>query len=166
MRKRNSRIYLTSVISFVFIVSCNYTKNISKGDALYTGATVKIKDSTLSKKEKNKVLDLTEHLPRPKPNSKLLGIPIKLGLYNLAGDPNKKGFIRKFLRKFGEPPVLLSSVNLEFNNKVLRNFLENIGYFRADASGDTIVKNKKAHATYTVEPGQVYTINEVNFVTD
>ena len=49
-----------------------------KGDALYTGATIKVKDSTLSKKEKNKVVDFTEHLPRPKPNSKFLGIPFKL----------------------------------------------------------------------------------------
>ena len=41
-----------------------------------------------------------------------------------------------------------------------------MGYFRTEASGDTIVKKKKAHATYTLEPGPVYTIKEVNFVTD
>jgi len=147
-------------------MSCNYTKLVPKGDALYTGATVKVTDSTLSKKQKHKVVELTEHLPRPKPNSKFLGIPIKLALFNLAGDPKKKGFIRKFLRKFGEPPVLLSNVSLEYNAKVLRNYLENIGYFRSDASGDTVVKNKKAHATYSLEAGPLYTINEVNFVTD
>jgi len=154
-------IFLTVILS-----SCNLTKNVPKGDALYTGATIKVKDSTLSKKVKNKIGDLTEHLPRPKPNSKFLGIPIKLALYNLAGDPGKKGFIRKFLRKLGEPPVLLSSLSLEYNVKVLRNYLENVGYFRTDASGDTIVKKKKAHATYTLEPGPLYTIKEVNFVTD
>src|SRR3978361_1068749 len=108
-----------------------------KGAAVYTGATIKVNDSTLSKKEKNKVVDFTEHLPRPKPNSKFLGIPIKLHIYNLAGDPKKKGFIRKLLRKFGEPPVLLSNVNLAYNTKILRNYLENIGYFRSDAAGDT-----------------------------
>jgi outer membrane protein insertion porin family len=158
--------YFISVVALLAI-SCNLTKNVPKGDALYTGATIKVKDSTLSKKEKNKVVDFTEHLPRPKPNSKFLGIPFKLILYNLSGDPKKKkGFIRKFFRNLGEPPVLLSSVNLEYNVKVLKNSLENIGYFRTDASGDTTVKNKKAHATYTLEPGRVYTINEVNFVTD
>ncbi len=166
MRTSNSQNLFILLISLVFIVSCNYTKNIPKGDALYTGASIKVDDSSLSKQEKNTVVDLTEHLPRPKPNSKILGIPIKLGIYNLAGDPNKKGFIRKLLRKFGEPPVLLSSVNLEYNNKLLINFLENVGYFRADVAGDTIVKKKTAHATYTLAPGHVYTINEVNFVTD
>ncbi|MEO8765103.1 MAG: BamA/TamA family outer membrane protein [Ginsengibacter sp.] len=158
--------YCTTVVAFVILSSCNLTKFVPKDDALYTGASVKVKDSTLSKKEKNKVLDYTEHLPRPKPNSKFLGIPFKLGLYNLAGDPKKKGFIRKFFRKIGEPPVLLSSVNLDYNVKVLRNSLENIGYFRTDAGGDTIVKKKKATAIYTLEPGPQYTINEINFVTD
>lgn len=167
MSRSNSRIvYFISCILFVFIASCNYTKNIPKGDALYTGATVKVQDSTLTKKQKSNVMAVVSPLPRPKPNSKLLGIPIKLGIYNLAGDTSKKGFIRRFLRKFGEPPVLLSSVNLEYNNKVLANYLENVGYFKAASAADTVVKNKKAHATYTVEPGPEYTINEVNFVTD
>jgi len=39
----------------IFISSCNTTKLVPKGDALYTGATIKVEDSTLSKKEKNKV---------------------------------------------------------------------------------------------------------------
>lgn len=167
MKKSFRRIiYFTSVIINLFFVSCNPTKLVPKGDALYTGAKVKVTDSTLSKKEKNKVIDFTEHLPRPKPNFKFLGLPIKLFFYNLAGDPKKKGFIRKFIRKLGEPPVLLSSVNLDYNTKVLKSYLENVGYFHADANGDTTVKNKKASATYTLEPGALYTINEVKFVTD
>jgi outer membrane protein insertion porin family len=166
MRHSNRGVIFIGVTFFIFIASCNYTRNIPKGDALYTGATIKVDDSTLNKKEKNKIGDLTEHLPRPKPNSKLFGIPIKLGIYNMAGDTSKKGFIRKFLRKFGEPPVLLSSVSLQYNSRVLKNFLENIGYFRSDATGDTTVKRKKGHATYTLEAGHPYTIKDVNFVTD
>ena len=128
MKKSFKRIiYFAGIIINLFFVSCNSTKLVPKGDALYTGAKVKVKDSTLSKKEKNKVIDFTEHLPRPKPNFKFLGIPIKLFFYNLAGDPKKKGFIRKFVRKLGEPPVLLSSVNLDYNVKVLKSYLENVG---------------------------------------
>ena len=165
--ERFSRIRQLSGISIIIlIVSCNYTKHIPKGDALYTGATVKIIDSTLSKKEKNKIIDMTEHLPRPNPNSKFLGIPFKLALYNLGGDPAKGGGIRKFFRNLGQPPVLLSSVSLDYNVKVMRNYLENIGHFHADASGDTTVKMKKAHATYTLEPGPIYTIKDISFIMD
>ncbi len=166
MRNSNSGFIFCVLIIASFIISCNATKLVPKGDALYTGAAIKVTDSTLSKKEKNKVIEFTENLPRPKPNSKILGIPFKLLIYNLAGDPKKKGFIRKILRKFGEPPVLLSSVNLAYNTKVLKSNLFNVGYFRSDAAGDTTVKSKKAHATYSIEAGPVYTINNVNFVTD
>ncbi|MEO6682279.1 MAG: BamA/TamA family outer membrane protein [Ginsengibacter sp.] len=151
--------------TFIFI-SCNLTKHVPKDDALYTGATIKIEDSTISKKEQKRVKEKTEDLPRPKPNAKFLGIPFKLVLYNLGGDPEKGGFIRKFFRKAGEPPVLLSSVRLNYNVDVLRNFQENIGYFNARASGDTIVKKRKGHAYYTLTPGHAYTINEVMFDVD
>jgi outer membrane protein assembly factor BamA len=62
--------------------------------------------------------------------------------------------------------VLLSSVNLDYNVKILQNFLQNIGYFQAEASGDTIVKKKKGHAYYTLTPGPQYTIKGVIFDTD
>jgi len=139
---------------------------VPKGDALYTGATIKVKDSTLTKKQKHKVVETTENLPQPKPNSRFFGIPFKLIFYNMAGDTSKHGFIRKFLRKMGRPPVLLSSVRLDYNVKLLENYLENLGYFHATASADTIVKHRKGHAYYTVTPGQVYTIKNVTFETD
>jgi outer membrane protein insertion porin family len=164
MRNRKAIYFFT--IGMIFFASCNTTKLVPKGDALYTGATIKVKDSTLSKKEQKKIVELTENIPRPLPNSKFLGIPLKLNLYNLAGDTSKHNFIRKFLRKTGQPPVLLSSVNLKYNVKLLQNYLENLGYFHAEAEGDTIVKKRKGHAYYTLNPGPQYTINEVNFETD
>jgi outer membrane protein insertion porin family len=164
MRNRKAIYFFT--IGMIFFASCNTTKLVPKGDALYTGATIKVKDSTLSKQEQKKIVELTENIPRPLPNSKFLGIPLKLNLYNLAGDTSKHNFIRKFLRKTGQPPVLLSSVNLKYNVKLLQNYLENLGYFHAEAEGDTIVKKRKGHAYYTLNPGPQYTINEVNFETD
>ena len=152
--------------SVLLLASCNLTKHVPEGDALYTGATIKVKDSTLSKKEKKSVKEKTEGLPRPKPNSKFLGIPFKLILYNMGGDPSKGGFIRKFFRKIGQPPVLASTVRIDYNVDLLRNFQENIGYFHARVTGDTVVKKKKAHAYYTLTPGHAYTISEVYFDVD
>ena len=154
------------IVSILVFSACNVTKLVPKGDALYTGATVKVKDSTLSKKEKKKVKEAAENLPQPKPNGRFFGIPFKLILYNMAGDTSKHSFIRKFLRKIGAPPVLLSSVNLDYNVKLLTNYLQNLGYFKTEASGDTIVKHKKGHAYYTVTPGEAYTIKDVTFEMD
>lgn len=150
----------------IFALSCNTTKLVPKGDALYTGASVKVKDSTLSKKQKKNIIALASEIPQPKPNSKFLGIPVKLLIYNLAGDTSKHNFIRKFLRKTGQPPVLLSRVNLDYNVKTLQNFMDNRGYFQVETRADTIVKKRKGHAFYTINPGPVYSIKEVNFETD
>ncbi len=68
--------------------------------------------------------------------------------------------------KFGEPPVLASQVDLERNELVLQSDLENQGFFKAQASGDTVIKNKKAVAHYTITPGNQYSIDSVIFETD
>ncbi len=155
----------TLFVLLIFVSSCSNTRNLPPGDALYTGASVKIIDKNISSKMKKNLQDDLKKLTRPKPNSKLLGIRFKLTFFNLAGNPNKKGFIRKFFRKLGEPPVLLSDLNLENNVKILKNNLENKGYFHAAASGDTIVKNK-ARAIYSVEAGPIYTIKNLQFPRD
>lgn len=153
------------LILIISVASCSNTRHLPPGDALYTGASVTIKDNISAKIKKSLKEDLTA-LTRPKPNSKFLGMRLKLSFFNMSGDPNKGGFIRKFFRNIGEPPVLLSDLNLENNSKVLRNYLENKGYFHAAVSGDTTVKNKKAHATYTVQAGTLYTIKDIVFPHD
>ena len=155
---------LSAIIFSLFIVfGCNNTRHIPKGDALYTGATIKLSGTRTTTRQKKALLEDLKGLTRPKPNSKILGMRIKLSLYNLAGDTSKKGFFRKFLRNLGEPPVLLSSLNLEKNVEILQNHLENTGYFAGDVKGDTTVRRKKAHATYEATSGPQYTINTVSF---
>jgi len=137
---------------------------VPAGDALYTGHSLELKNST-APKSYNKVLksDL-QALIRPRPNSKILGIRFKLWLYNIAG--KKDNFINKFLRKSGEPPVLASSVNLERNIQLLTNTLENKGFFHAKVTGDTTLKGKKGSAQYVADAGIQYKINNVSFPDD
>src|SRR6476661_797237 len=154
----------TFVLSLVLLFACNNTRHIPKGDALYTGAKIKLSGTRTTVKQKKVLQEDLLGLTRPKPNSKVLGMRIKLSLYNLAGDTSKKGFIRKFLRNLGEPPVLLSSLNLEKNEQILQNHLENTGYFAGTVKGDTIVRRKRARAEYKASSGPQYTIDKVTFV--
>jgi len=153
---------------FIFFLpvffACNNTRHIPKGDALFTGSRVKLNGSGFTAKERKVLLTDLEGLTRPKPNTKILGMRVSLSIYNLAGDTSKKGFFRKFLRRMGQPPVLLSSLNLEKNVEILDNHLENTGYFRGDVKGDTIVRRKRATAIYKTSSGPQYTINEVHFI--
>ncbi len=126
------------------------------GDALYLGASIKFDSSGLRAGERKELREDLASITRPRPNARILGIPFKLLMNN----------IKPLRKKMGEPPVLLSSLNLEHNEKVLQSSLENRGYFIASVWGDTTVKRKKARAVYTVRPGPQYHIGEVYFSED
>lgn len=152
-----------SPLFFLIAVSCSSTKNIPAGDALYTGAKVKI-DGPVRKKQKKALRIELESLIRPKPNRRVLGMPVKLWIYNAIGKPKKEtSLLGKLKYNTGEAPVLLSQLNLDFNRDVLKSNLENQGFFNSVVAGDTIVKGKKASAVFTVETGDQYTINAVYF---
>ena len=156
--------YIAAMVTVLLGAGCSSTKNIPENDALYTGATIKMKSSEAGSKETKIIKEDLEGLTRPKPNSKLFGIPFKLRIYNLAGKGNKG--LNKIIKNFGEPPVLLSQLNLDKNVAILTNTLENKGFFHAAVTGDTIVKRKKGHATYEVNTGVQYKINDVFFPPD
>ena len=154
-------------LSLFFVFGCSNTKYLPEGDLLYTGGSVTVKDSVIKKKERKALVKELEDLLRPKPNKQILGLRPKLWIYNIAGEPKKKKGIRYWLRnKVGEPPVLFSKVDLDYNASVLRNFTENKGYFKTRVSADSTVRNKRVTAEYTVEPKRQYIIKSVTFPDD
>ncbi len=154
-------------LSLFFVFGCSNTKYLPEGDLLYTGGSVTVKDSVIKKKERKALEKELEDLLRPKPNKQILGLRPKLWIYNIAGEPKKKKGIRYWLRnKVGEPAVLFSKVDLDYNASVLRNFTENKGYFKTRVSADSTVRNKRVTAEYTVEPKRQYIIKSVTFPDD
>jgi len=156
------------IFSCFVIAACSNTKYLKPGQILYTGAEVKINPDSSKridnqKDVKNTLLSKT----RPKPNKKILGLRYKLWIYNVAGEPKKpKGFKHWLRTKFGEPPVLLSQVKLQYNNDVLGSYLLSQGYLQALVTGDTVIKKKTAKAVYTAVTGDRYKINSVTFPKD
>jgi outer membrane protein insertion porin family len=159
-------VYILSGFVFFAAVSCSNTKYLPAGETLYTGAKVEISGPDLNKKKKKALTTDLNGLTRPKPNTAILGLRVKLWLYNIAGNPKKKRSPAAWLKKQGEPPVLLSSINVNRNVILLDNFMENKGFFHVDVTGDTSVKNRRAKAVYTVKSGPQYTIREVIFEKD
>ncbi len=156
------------IIPCLIWASCSNTRYLKPGQYLYTGAEVKINPDSSVKIENQKavkaaLLDKT----RPKPNFTILGLRPTLYIYNLAGEPKKpKGFKHWLRTKVGQAPVLLSDVNLRYNNAVLSSHLISQGYLQAVVTGDTVIKNKKAKAVYTANTGTRYKINQVTFPKD
>ncbi|MGV3508488.1 MAG: BamA/TamA family outer membrane protein [Sphingobacteriaceae bacterium] len=155
------------LITFLF-ASCSAVKTVPEGDYLYLGAKVNIEDTNNSKRKETKALaGELEGVIRPRPNSRFLGIPFKLWIYNFWGNPNKEGGLgNKIKNKFGEPPVLFSSVKVDYNRTLVLNRLENRGYFRAGVSPDTTLGRKRAKLIFNTTTGPQYMINSIVFTTD
>jgi len=155
-------LFLALVIS-----SCSNTRFLPEGELLYTGAKVVVEGKETTKKERKELKNQLKNLVRPKPNATIVGLRPKLYIYNIAGTPKKEKGLKHWLKtKVGEPPVLYSQVDLEYNKSVLQNSIENNGYFNARSTADSTRKGKKATAQYVVNPAKQYKIREVKFPSD
>ncbi len=165
--KTKNLYYLFFLIVLLVTWSCSNTKHLPEGELLYIGGKVKVIDSSVSRKERKALERELKGLLRPKPNSKILGLRVKLYFYNLAGEPKKEKGLRHWLRnKVGEPPVLFSQVDLSYSKQLIQNYSENRGYFKAKASADSTRRGKRATAEYEARPGKQYHIKEIKFPTD
>lgn len=138
-----------------------------EGDLLYTGGSVKVEDSLVPKKQRKALQSEMEDLLGPLPNKTFLGLRPKLFFYNLVSEPKKDKGLKHWVKyKLGEPPILFSKVDLEYNADVLRNYTENNGYFKTKVESDSTGKGKKVTAEYIVRPGKQYKIKSVTFPAD
>ena len=154
-------------MGLMLVASCNPTKYIAEGEKFYKEGDVVVHNDTIEVKRKEAFENLLESSLLPKPNSKLLGVYFKVGLWNMGGGPDStNNFIRKWLKKQGQAPVLLSDVNREYNENLLRNKMENLGFFNARVSSDTLIDGKMATVRYDAFPGHIYRINELKFDVD
>jgi outer membrane protein assembly factor BamA len=151
----------------VNLVACSETKSLKEGQYLYNGPIIHINTSEkISRRKKTEIKKGLENLLRPTPNKKFLGIPFKLLIYNMAGEPKGKGLSYWLKNKVGEPPVLGSMIAFKKNRLILQNHLENLGYFQDSVKLDTATRKLKIQDIYSVYTGYQYTIRNVRFPDD
>jgi outer membrane protein insertion porin family len=150
----------------LFVSACSNTKYLAPGQKLYTGGEVKIEDKDIKKGESKALKTELSGLLRPQPNSNILGLRYKLWVYNKTRTNKRRGLKHYLNTHIGEPPVLISSVDLAKNSNILQNRLQNVSYFQAQINGDTVSKNKTAKAVYTVNAGPSYHYRSVTFPTN
>lgn len=151
----------------LFVISCSTTRSLPEGELLYVKGKIKVEDSAITKKQSRELKSALSEIIRPKPNKKFLGLRPKLYIHNLVGTVKKEKGFRYWLKyKVGEPPVLFSKVDLEYNKSLIQNYVENNGYFNARTSADSTKNDKKATAEYYVNPKKQYKIKSVTFPQD
>ncbi|WP_445735822.1 translocation and assembly module lipoprotein TamL [Mariniflexile sp.] len=159
--------YIALFFLVALLLGCSGTRKIPEGDLLYVGHNLKIEKGKAPKKTRKQIRSAVDALIRPKPNKSILGMRPGIFFYNVFDEVKKdKGFKYWVKYKLGEAPVLMSGVDLEYNKKVVQNYVENKGFFNAETIVDSIRKGKKAEAKYDVKLHNQYKIKSVVFPKD
>lgn len=143
---------------------CSNTKYLADGESLFTKAEVNFNNHKASKREEKALKEDMESAVRPHPNKKMLGMRLKLAIYNRTDTPKREKGIRNWLKnKVGEPPVLMSDVDIAYNRKVMVSILENHGFFQPDVRVSTETKRQKSQIRFEVVTGEQYRIKAIYF---
>ena len=153
----NYKIVVIFLTVFLILQSCAVKKFIPEDERLYTGASVEIKSDSVIENKENLEAVLEQAL-RPEPNSKFLGMRPGLHFYYKMQRENP-GFINRFFyKRIGEEPVYQSSVQPFEVEEILRNRMENRGFFYSQISSEFEEKEKEASINYRVQAPTPYTI--------
>ncbi|WP_449658188.1 translocation and assembly module lipoprotein TamL [Winogradskyella helgolandensis] len=153
--KRTLRHSVAFIVFGMVLYSCSITKHIPEGERLYTGATIEIEADSIIKNEKELKTEL-ETILRPEPNSKFLGMYVGL-YYYYKNQKENPGFLNRWLYKqLGEKPVYQSSVEPFEVEAVLRNRLENKGFFYSTATSSFEEKEIEASINYKLNVTEPY----------
>ncbi|HLP03879.1 MAG TPA: BamA/TamA family outer membrane protein [Paludibacter sp.] len=152
-------LYLFS-ITCMLLASCSGIRHLPEGAKLYTGAEVKMVSS--GKVDTKKYEGLAGEVVRPFPNKAFLGMRPRLWMYMLAGN-EPKGPVKKALRKYGEPPVLLSDVKPVAISAIIDARLFNMGIFKSYTESRIVEGKRTAKIIYTSHIHSPYVIKELTY---
>lgn len=139
--------------------SCSVNKYIPEDEVLYKGASVVYQGASIEKATRGKIKEVLF----PNPNKKLLWMRPGVYFYFKA-QQEKPGFINRWMNKqIGEKPVYLSQVNVETTEEVMKNRLENTGFFSSEIASEVSIDTAKqrAEVTYKINLQKPYRLAEI-----
>lgn len=160
--------YLIGVAALaILLFSCNNTKHLAEDEELYIGAELTIK-SDYDIPNKGQLKSDIDEVLRPDPNSSFLGMRFGLWFYNMIGDIDKDKGIKYFIKyKMGEAPVLYQDVNPQFVSNLIKNRLQNNGYFDARVDFEVVrEKEQKVQLHYNAEVQRAYRYDSIFYNLD
>ncbi len=187
MNQASSKIIIINIIS-IFIFGCNVTKQLNEGENLISKQTFELNGkklkqdpiTILSKTSANKKIfgvplklliynlsnlnseeDFEKWLDKKdKRRLRLDKLISNKQVYQLK--KYKVGF-NTWLREIGEPPSLYDSVNVNFTNKLFKQYYDNLGYFNSKST-TTVIKTKKNKVTvkHKITTGEKFLIDSIS----
>ena len=133
--------------------SCAVKKYVPEDQFLFTGSDLDVQLDSLSDVKNIDALKVElQKVLTPEPNTSFLGMRPGLHYYYKV-NKDSAGFISRFLnRKIGEEPVYLADVEQEATRDLLRNRLENRGFFFSNITSKTSQdeESKEGRVSYSI----------------
>ncbi|UYW01493.1 BamA/TamA family outer membrane protein [Flavobacterium agricola] len=159
--------FLLLVLIAIYTTSCSGIKAVPEGEYLYVGPKIAVLPDSIYSKSERKAFDAEINaLLFPKPNKSFWGMRPGLFFHNLKNPEKKSGLGHWLSKKFGEEPILLSNVDVNYNRDLIVNRLENKGYFNVRAEAEANTKVKTATVDYEVTPNAQFLIRDVSYASD
>ncbi|MBR8705703.1 BamA/TamA family outer membrane protein [Bacteroides pyogenes] len=160
---------LLIICSLYLLSGCSLTKNLPKGEVLYTGQKTKVLNESKTRTGQTAMTEIHAALDKT-PSTKIMGgflpIPFKMWMYNNFVN-YEKGLGRWMFKRFAaNPPVFISTVNPDIRVKIAGNILRDYGYFNGKVTYETIFDKKdslKASVRYTVDMKNPYFIDTIYY---
>lgn len=155
--------YIIASLVATTLWSCTANKFLPENEVYYDGASIQWKSSDKVKdRDKNKTISDMETVPKPEPNTVVLGMRPKVWFYNIAGDVKKEKGFRFWLKyKLGEEPVYLSAVDLDRNKTLLENRLQVNGFFQGIVIPEVKEGAHSAHVKYVAHVSAPYLYDSI-----
>jgi len=131
------------------LTACSGLKTVPEGDKLYTGAVITVVASDRISTRKF-LKDQASSVVRPVPNQSIFGLRPKLSLPNF-----------KWLRKYREAPVLLSSVRPAATAVIMDAMFFNNGIFNSYTEYQVVEKKHTAKVVYICHLYKPYTLKKL-----
>jgi outer membrane protein insertion porin family len=149
------------VILCILLASCSGTKHLPPEQKLYTGSEIELETTGgIKRSEKRSLTKSSQNLIRPEPNKKFLGFRPKLWMYMIAGE-NPESKFKKWLKRRGEAPVLMSHVKPWVTAEIIDAGLFNRGIFRSQTGYKTVEKKHTGKLIYTSHVHKPYAFNDL-----
>jgi len=152
------------ILICTFMAACSGTKLLPKGEKLYTGAEMKLVSTDKSSTHINKGLieSIAKMSFRPEPNTSYFGLRPQVWMY-MKGGENPKSKFKKWLRKIGQAPVLMSNIKPEITAAVIDAKLFNIGIFNSLTKFNIVEKEHTASIIYTSYIHTRFKVKEITY---
>lgn len=155
------------LVAVLVFTGCHNTRYIADGQHIVWNNSIKLHSDAGTITNKGALKDNLGKLVVQKPNTKILGLPFKLVLYNIRYKRYQHDTSNFQLKsKTVEKPVILDTAQISKSFQNMKSYLYNQGYFYARIKDTVTFKKKKAFVTYDINTGNNYLINKVNYDVD